>query len=431
MDAKHFAAVDRPPARERSAGEWLRQFADGWPALVAFLVLGLALALAYTATQKRQYQAQDSVIISPAHGFLDPNYAENFSIVTAMIGRMADTQSFLTRIASVYAHSAPTRASAQRRLAQATPKWLEAHFSATPYADSSLLTVSATTGSASDSRQLAAAAANGITALVNVAEANSQGRRAHRPFTAGLTLVSSDVTGNGQTSPTLKRNLLIGGDIGLLLGIVAALFFGGWRDRLWKPIDLERTLGRLTVGRLRRRRGALVDAGGLDKVVAELEFGQIASEGPHVVVVTGPASVMEIAGVAHELAQATESVLERSEGETRRAVLVNAARGDEAIQRPASLDRQSENDEPAVDGIALDPQRLRTSLATCERASEHVVAAGPRTTGKPSREVDSLVRTSDRVVLVVRRGTSSRVVLRIIDSSVMMHRRTAAVVLLG
>jgi hypothetical protein len=265
------------------------------------------------------------------------------------------------------------------------------------------------------------------------------------PLTAGLSLSTTEVTGNGQISPTLNRNLLIGGDVGLLLGIAAALFFGGWRDRLWKPLDVRRTLGGGAIGRVRRRRGSLTAQGGLDEVVAQLELElEHGADASQVVVVTGPASAEEIADIAQALALATESVLAHGEDQAPRVVLGDPARGERAVLIASGRDiwarghggvglldgAGGKGDEEEGNG-AVDTNRLRTPLATCEPASNHVVVVVPSAVGGPSCDIDSLVRAADTVVLVVPRGTRSQVVRRILDRSVVMRRRTAAAVLLG
>src|SRR5205823_12137361 len=109
---------------------------------------------------------------------------------------------------------------------------------------SSILKITATASSQTESSQLATAAGQALAQVVN---ATGQSSGAPGIFVQ----IFAPPEANGKVSPTPARNLFIGGDAGLILGIVAALALGARRRRLRRPEDIADALGAPLIGFVR------------------------------------------------------------------------------------------------------------------------------------------------------------------------------------
>jgi Mrp family chromosome partitioning ATPase len=132
----------------------------------------------------------------------------------------------------------------------------------------------------------------------------------------GITMkVFSQADDKGQVSPTPARNLLIGANLGFLLGIPAALGLGAMRRRMRRPQDLAALLDAPLLAHVRTGKAAMGDAG-LSLARAQMQALGLGERG-EIILITGTVSPERIAEIATRLVRAfTET--------HRRAVLVDA-----------------------------------------------------------------------------------------------------------
>ncbi len=289
------------PPPERSLADWLRLLLDGWPALVLSIVIGIVGALVYTSQQKTSFGATYTLVVSPARGFLDPQNADQLPALADTVSRLLPTEPVLANTATSYAASVPQSAEATIRRRQATASWIKNHVSAVRQANSAILQIGATAPTQQEALDLANAAGRSLARLVNERSA------ARKRVLGGLDVTELQATKDGQLSPTRTRNLLIGLNAGLLVGILLAYLVGSARRRLRSVEEISDELRLPVLATMRLRRGKRLSMGPGFGAVAERLLHQARSDGPSSVLVTGLTSLARIADAARAVVEALES----------------------------------------------------------------------------------------------------------------------------
>lgn len=307
------------PPDDRGLLDTIALLRDGWPALIAFVCAGLFIGILATLIQPTKYRATATGVVSPARGFLDPTSAGALPAVSDTVSKLVTTPTVLMETASLYAQGAQSPKAAAERLRVATPAWLRAHLSVGTDATSSILKISATAPSQTEALQLAPAAGLSLAQVVN--------DKGQPSGATGIEVkIFSPPEANGKVSPTPFRNLLIGGDAGLILGVVAALAVGGRRRRLRRPEDIAAALGAQLIGFVRT---ASIGTGRANPAFAEararLQALENGSKGK-VLLVSGTVREDEIAVVAEGLARSLVAT-------SARALLVDADLTSEGASR--------------------------------------------------------------------------------------------------
>jgi Mrp family chromosome partitioning ATPase len=429
------------PGAERTLPDWLRLLRDGWFALVLLVVLGLLAGLAATAAQATRYSATSSLVTTPARGFLQPTGANTLPGLAQTVARLLETHTVLRRVARRYAALAPDQEARRARLAQATDDWLSARLSAEQVASTSIVQVEATGSTQRQAQELARSGATALSAAVTAVGPRSQGISLP-VFTAG--------TPEGRVSPTPVRNLLIGADAGLLLGIVAALALGAARGRLRRPEHVAAALGTPLLGAVRlRRRGIKAEDAGVAEARARL-LALLAQSGGKAFLVSGDVRPRRLAEVSEALARSfnaagvlalmVDAELENA-SLSRRLGLADAAGLAEAIDgaSPAELvvSMNSQTPELAVlpaghasvdAATSLSRTGLSSSIGALSATYEVVLVCGPAF-DRPA-EVLSLLEAVDHAVVVTMSGSSQRRLDRVRSVGDSLRRRLVGVVVL-
>lgn len=393
---------------DRSAVDWLRLIVDGLPALLAWVVLGTAGALIYTATQADSYQATETVVVSSARGFLDPQNADQLPALTDTVARLAQSAPVLEKARQKYIQT-PHSNVAARRASEATRRWLGNHVTTIREANSSILRVQARAPTQLDANDLAQANGDSLARVVNRASASESPNPAKRTTptgipTAGLRITAFSVKDDGQVSPTLKRNLILGVNAGILLGLVSALALGARRRRLWRREEIEDALDLPVVAVVQRaRRGRPPRTGSLN-VVGRLLTVSRNGGGSRRLLVTGPAREGSIQTVARGLADAL--------GPTAQVISPSESRRDP--ERPKGT---SEPSGPATSWDAeAEASPERAGVATKRRdehVNEHAASASVQiqiVADEPLRRGDEFLdrlAATDSVLVVAERGSRS------------------------
>jgi len=270
MDASDGTAMDRqrqaPAVEGRSLLDWLRVLRDGWPALVLLVILGLGAGLIATALQSTKYQSKATIVAGSSKGFLDPSSAQGLAPVAATVTRLAGSAAVLQGAGVRYAAASPNPAVRAQRASRATLKWLGKNLRATQVADSGIVTIAGTGPTQSDARALTRAAVRSLERSIGTGPGSNApagpGRRQTTAPAGGLIVRDFSTTDQGKVSPTPARNLLLGGNVGLVLGIVAGLSLGAARRRVRRPDEIATELGIPVLGSLRvGRLGSGLDPG--------------------------------------------------------------------------------------------------------------------------------------------------------------------------
>ena len=203
--------------------EWLHLLKDGWFAFLIVLALGIGAAFYFTSQQPTEFGATGTVVVTPKAGFLDPDGADALPSLTQTVSRLLSTPAVLRPTRQEWVDSADDAAERSGRESQATLDWLREHVESTAVGQTSLIDVRGTAGTQEEATELTQAA---VASLATVVE-----REGFGPQPEGITVkVLSDNETQGEVSPTPLRNLLIGVNAGILLGIVAALVTGAIRN---------------------------------------------------------------------------------------------------------------------------------------------------------------------------------------------------------
>jgi receptor protein-tyrosine kinase len=243
-----------PTPEGRSLIDWLRVLRDGLPAVIALTLLGVALALAVTALQPTEYRSEATLVAGSSRGFLEPEWADGLAPVASTVTRLASSKAVLDGAAREYIASAPDPGVASRRREDVSDfEWLRKHLTARQVADSGIVELSAQAETQRDARDLTRAGAASL--KEKIAEGPGSATQTPPPSPAngadaagddsarGIVVRDFETTDEGQVSPTPVRNLVLGGNVGLVLGIVGGLALGARRRRLRRPDDLAAELG--------------------------------------------------------------------------------------------------------------------------------------------------------------------------------------------
>lgn len=394
---------------DRSLLDWVSQIRDGAIALAICVALGAGLALVATRSQEREYRATGTFVASPASGFLDPSHADAIPAITANLGRLAETSTVLAETNRRWAAAAPDAATREQRRRTATTQWLREHLSVRQVGQSAITEISATAPSPAAAAQLSDAALRSVAAVVaarrraDVRRAGFRGARAARQ--AGITVaVLPNIEGKGKVSPTPARNLIIGINVGLIIGVLAALVLGGRRRRLREPEAVAAEVGVPLLGTVPvSSRRSPEDAPGLAAARARLQSMKPWNEGL-VVVVTGTSDSRDIARVARGLLW--------SLGAAHSAVLVDADLKDQRASRMLNVsDRAGLSNMLERNGSLAHEMTVEISGLHNGRLSDiAVLPAGPAPSGERnlagSRLVDVFAELRGSFDFVVVAGPS-------------------------
>jgi tyrosine-protein kinase len=243
-------AAGRPPAGgARSLLDWVRVLRDGLPALIFFVVLGIGAGLAATSLQPTQYRSDATLVAGSSRGFLEPEWADGLAPVAGTVTRLAGSALVLQGAGRGYLASARDPQAVQRRRKQATKiKWLRTHLQARQVADSGIVELSGRAETQADARALTEAGSRSLERAIQTGPGSNVpvvpvGRGQKSQGNRGIVVRDFHATNEGQVSPTPLRNLLLGGNVGLMLGIVGGLALGVRRRRLRRPDEMAAELG--------------------------------------------------------------------------------------------------------------------------------------------------------------------------------------------
>ena len=183
-----------------------------WWLPLSFLVLGLSLALVYTGLQSTAYAARSTILLSP----LDPGTADELPRLAPTVARVVRSDGVLLQAQSAYA-----REGAGARSAAVTLDDLRSRTSVSVPRDTSLFEVTAQGRTQEDANRLVRAVVAAATlqlARLGGAQTSGRGQAA-----ALRVAVLGPPISEGKVSPTPARNLVLGINLGILLGIAAAL----------------------------------------------------------------------------------------------------------------------------------------------------------------------------------------------------------------
>ena len=168
---------------------------------IALALFGVVAAFTYSFSQSTLYEARSTVVVSPGTKFLDPQDADSFPRITTTVEEIALTQ----RVLQDTAARLRTRGFAVPSL-----DWLRDHLRLSVSGDTPVLSISGVASDQRIARLVSAAETEALTAAISAASAN-------RP--RGLTLtVFSKGENRGKIQPKPLRNVLLGGNAGLLIG---------------------------------------------------------------------------------------------------------------------------------------------------------------------------------------------------------------------
>ncbi len=424
--------------RERSLGEWLKLLRDGWIALVVCIALGVVGALLYTSRQESSYGATYTLVVSPVRGFLDPQNADQLPALADTVSRLATTEPVLRQTARDYALATADPAEANRRRLTATDSWLKGHISAVREANSAILQLAATAPTQIEASALARAAGRALARAVNVESA------ARRRVLGGLYVSDFRATSNGQTSPTPSRNVLIGVNAGILIGLLAAFLLGTARRRLWRREDVADELGVPVLGTARAHRGKTLTSGpGFGNVANRLIAGKEPGRRCTVLVTgtTSPEQVAEAARLVSEALRATGAAYELL-GQDSDVVAAGeyASANGRAAREPAAGENGVHTREPSDTPPEPETERAGESSAstlTATRVRETSDRPGAGFTimtapplGSDSERVDEMAADADWALVVIERGTPARRISKVHSAGLNFERRLVGAILI-
>ena len=302
-------------AETRSLVDWLRVLRDGLPAVIALTLLGIALAVVATALQPTEYRSEATLVAGSSRGFLEPEWADGLAPVASTVTRLASSKAVLDGAARDYVASAPDAAAERRRRDDVSDfEWLRKHLTARQVADSGIVELSAQAETQRDARDLTRAGAASLKEKIasgpGSAEATTPAPTGRSGSGApgdevarGIVVRDFETTDEGQVSPTPLRNLALGGNVGLVLGIVAGLALGARRRRLRRPDEMAAELGIPVLASIRAAETAGGVPRGLSTARARLQRLGNDDEGT-VFLLTGTARPERTAQIGEALARA-------------------------------------------------------------------------------------------------------------------------------
>jgi Mrp family chromosome partitioning ATPase len=218
--------------RPHTFGYWLRIVARRWPVVLGATAIGLALGLAYSATQPTLYEARSTLVISSATGF-DPSNSRDLPAIAGTVAGLAETDAVLVDAGKAYAASGGD--AAKERASTATIDWLRGRVSARVPTDTSLIEIAARNDTQAEAADLGLATANALIARLRTI--SGQSANALRVEAFGVP------ASRGQVSPKPVQNAVLGATAGLLMGLLIALLAGDRGLRARRPEELADALG--------------------------------------------------------------------------------------------------------------------------------------------------------------------------------------------
>jgi hypothetical protein len=325
---------------DRSLAAVLRDLRDGWRILALAVVVGALAGLLATLRQPDRYQAEGSVVVSPAR-FLDPIGTDALPALTDTVVELSSREAVLEPAAAAYIDAAPDEATRTRRSEQATLGWLREHARARRVGTSSVIELSTTASTARDAQDLGRAFVTSLTRFVRDARTGEPPSGSDDPGGVGLVVLGSGEP-TGKISPTLLRNLFLGINAGLIFGIVLALALAGRRRRRGAAQAAAAlgvpSLGQLQPGTDDHGRGLLATHNLLEALAAP--------KGTLTVCLTGTPTSGRIADVAESLVRSLDRAGNRAllvDADTERKVLSRRFGG---AERPGLLDAAAHGSDP-------------------------------------------------------------------------------------
>jgi capsular polysaccharide biosynthesis protein/Mrp family chromosome partitioning ATPase len=191
-------------------GYYLGLLARRWWIPVSLAVLCACLSLGYTGLQDVRYEARATILLSP----LDPETADELSSLTPTVARLIRSDSVLIAAERAYRRTAGPAAESR------TPAEVRERTAVRVPRDTSLFEVAAEGPTQRDANALVRAIVQAATDQVS----SLAQRRAVRTEGPRLSFAGfGPPVAQGKVSPTPTRNLVVGTNVGLLLGIVGAL----------------------------------------------------------------------------------------------------------------------------------------------------------------------------------------------------------------
>jgi Mrp family chromosome partitioning ATPase len=240
------AGTDRHPGEGRSLLEWVRVLRDGLPAVAILVLLGIGVGIAVTALQPTLYRSQATLVAGSSRGFLEPEWADGLPAIAGTVTRLASSAAVLEGAGRDYVASAGDAETRARRSEQVAEKdWLEDHLKAEQVADSGIVELAGEAETEDDARALTRAGADSLERQIATGPGSNVpvDPRASEAGNRGIVVRDFKTTDEGQVSPTPVRNVLLGGMVGLVLGIVGGLGLGARRRRLRRPDEMAAELG--------------------------------------------------------------------------------------------------------------------------------------------------------------------------------------------
>jgi hypothetical protein len=193
-------------------GYYVRLIVRRWWIPASLAVLGACLSLVYTGLQDTTFRARATVVLSP----LDPATADELTRLAPTVARLLRSDSVLFAARRAYLADTPDAEGALSSLDE-----LRARSAVTVPRDTSLFEVTADGPAQQDASALVRAIVESAARRVSLL-----GERPRTPAgetaPVGLEIFGPPVS-EGKVSPTPTRNLVLGINIGLLLGIVGAV----------------------------------------------------------------------------------------------------------------------------------------------------------------------------------------------------------------
>ena len=237
--------TDRRSSEARSLLDWVRVLRDGLPAVVLFVLAGVGAGILVTSFQPTLYRSQATLVAGSSRGFLEPEWADGLAPVAGTVTRLASSAAVLEGAGRNYVESATDPRVRARRRDEISQKWLEDHLTASQVADSGIVELAGEAETQADARALARAGAESLERQIVSGPGSSVPVNPNAPEAGNRGIVVRDfkTTDEGKVSPTPVRNLLLGGNVGLMLGVVAGLALGARRRKLRRPDEMAAELG--------------------------------------------------------------------------------------------------------------------------------------------------------------------------------------------
>ena len=227
----HELAAAPPREAPLTLSYYLRLVAVRWWIPVSLALLCACLSLVYTGLQSTTYQSRATTLLSP----LDPETADEFTRLTPTVARLLRSDSVLLDARQAYLNRSP-----DADPLRTGPDELRVRTSVIVPRDTTLFEVTAQGTSQRDASALVGSVVEAASRRVSALG----GRPTTR--TGAAVPLRLDIFGppvpEGKVSPTPTRNLVVGINVGFLLGIAGALLLRDPRRARMRVDNLARLL---------------------------------------------------------------------------------------------------------------------------------------------------------------------------------------------